>query len=93
MRGAMLKVVGNNDACGVTLTKESGEVIKLEEDMITTNKPSELILLLPSDLADGSYTLTITTQYTTGNFLKEPRSISTTIVVGDNGGEERPGEL
>lgn len=93
VRGAMLKVFGPNEACGVTLTDEKGVVTKLDDDMIATNKPSELTLLLPADLADGTYTLTITTQYTGGAALKEPRSVSTFITVGDTGGDERPGEL
>lgn len=97
VRGAMLKVMGDDPLVGVTLTAEAGTVTKLEDDEIVINKPSELTLLLPT-LAAGTYTLTVTTQYSKGNVsLKEPRSVSTTIYVGgkpsDSGEEERPGEL
>lgn len=82
VRGARLKVAGDNEAVGVTLTDSSGKVTKLEDDMITTNKPSELTLLLPVELADGEYTLTVTTQNSTGASLKTPRSVSTTLWIG-----------
>lgn len=94
----MLNVAGDDASVGVTLTNESGVVKKLEEDEIAINKPSELTLLIPADLAAGTYTLTVTTQFCkTTQLLKTPRSVSTTIYVGGKPGgggeEERPGEL
>lgn len=88
VRGAMLKVVGDNEAIGVKLTDSKGTETKLEEDMITSNKPSELTLLLPADLTDGEYTLTVTTQYSSGGLLKSPRSATVTIWVGGKPGGE-----
>lgn len=96
VRGAYLKVVGTDPAVGVSFKKLSDNtVVKLDEDMITTNKPSELTLLLPSDLADGDYELTVTTQFCSGNrLLKEPRSVSVPVHVGNesggNGEDDRP---
>ena len=86
VRGANLKVVGTNEAIGVTLTGEDKAVIKLDADQITTNNPSELILLLPSDLKNGKYELTVTTQYSGRTLLKEPRSASVEVHVGESGG-------
>lgn len=82
VRGSYLKVSGSDPACGVTLTSSKGVVTRLESDLIASNKPSELMLLMPAVLADDTYTLTITSQYTKGNDLKVPRSVSTTVVVG-----------
>ena len=98
VRGAMLKVMGDDPSVGVTLTSEAGVVTKLEEDEIAINKPSELTLLIPAALAAGTYTLAVTTQFCkTTQLLKTPRSVSTTIYIGgkpSGGGEdERPGEL
>lgn len=99
VRGAMLKVVGDDPSVGVTFTDAEGEVTTLDLEDITINKPSELTLLLPATLANGEYTLTVTTQYSHGNrsLLKAPRSVSTQIWVGgkpdDGGDEERPGGL
>ena len=77
-----------------------GAMLKvMGDDDITINKPSELTLLLPASLADGEYTLTVTTQYSKGNVsLKSPRSASTQVWIGgkpDSGGgeDDRPGEL
>lgn len=93
VRGAMLKVMGDDPSVGVTLTNDKGEVTKIDNDDITINKPSELTLLLPSTLTDGEYTLTVTTQYSKGNVgLKAPRSVSTLIYVGGKpaDGNDRP---
>lgn len=99
VRGAMLKVVGDDPSVGVTLTASGGTETKLEDDLITTNKPSELTLLIPPELEAGEYTLTVTTQFNSGALLKTPRSVSTQIWIGgkpEEGGEEgeeRPGGL
>ena len=93
VRGAMLKVTGDNEAVGVKLTDSKGVVTKLDDDLLTSNKPSELTLLLPAGLADGEYTLTVCTQYSTGGSLKTPRSSETTIWVGGKSGggdDDRP---
>lgn len=91
VRGSHLKVVGSHESVGVTLTDSKGVVRKLEEDELSINKPSELTLLLPTNLADDTYTLTVCTQYSqSAQLLKEPRSVSTTIYVGDMEENERP---
>lgn len=91
VRGSHLKVVGSNPAVGVTLTDSTGNVTKLVDDELSINKPSELTLLLPAGLKDDTYTLTVCTQYSqSAQLLKEPRSVSTTIVVStpSGGGED-----
>ena len=93
VRGAMLKVAGDNEAVGVTLTDSKGVVTKLDDDMLTANKPSELTLLIPASLSNGEYTLTVTTQFSTGAVLKSPRSVNTTIWIGGKSGggdDDRP---
>lgn len=92
LMGKNIKVVGTDPAVGITLTAAAGgATTKLAADMLVVNDPSKLIILLPAGLADGEYTLTITTQYTgsAGNLLKTPRSATQTIYIGeapDNGG-------
>lgn len=93
VRGANLKVLGDDASVGVTLTNtESKAVVKLDDDMITKNNPSELTLLIPADLADGNYLLTVRTQFGAGkHLLKEPREVSVDVHVGDGGGgSDRP---
>lgn len=95
VRGANLKVTGTDESVGITLTDSKGTVTKLDADLISINKPSELTLLLPADLADGEYTLTVTTQYVSNHVeLKVPRSVSVAVHVGETGGstgdDDRP---
>ena len=92
-------MVGDDESVGVTLTNEAKAVTKLTDDLITINNPSSLTLLLPADLAEGEYTLTVTTQYSAASrFLKTPRSVSVQIWIGgkpaDGGGDsESPDEI
>ncbi len=92
VRGANLKITGTNANVGVTLTNSSNVVTKLDDDLINVNMPSELNLLAPTGLADGDYVLTVTTQFAGGgSTLKEPRSVSVNVYVGEKssgGGED-----
>ena len=84
VRGAMLKVVGDHESVGVTLTNEAKAVTKLTDDLITINNPSSLTLLLPADLAEGEYTLTVMTQFAnSGHMLKTPRILNYPFLVFD----------
>ena len=84
IRGASLKVVGDDPSVGITLTPVGGgSETKLNEKDITINSPTEMVIIVPTGLADGTYTLTITTQYAKGSkLLKTARSVSTTVYVG-----------
>lgn len=83
LNGRMLKIAGSDPSVGITLTSQSGSLIKLTADMIAVNNPSQLIILLPADLTVGTYELRVTTQYAGGGkALKTPRSMSKLITVG-----------
>lgn len=89
--GAYLRVIGNDAAVGITLRNTANDqVVTITEDMYGTNDPSKLMFIVPADLTDGNYELTITTQYMKSNtaLRKTPRSVSTTVVVGNGGGED-----
>lgn len=98
LTGRMLKVAGEDATVGITLTDSKGTVTKLAKDMLVVNNPTQLIILLPSDLADGDYTLTVTTQYSgSGTLLKRPRTTSKMITIGqssapDGGGSGDDGD-
>ena len=83
VEGRELKVVGDAEEVGVYLEKVGGLAEKLPDEAIFTNKPSELVILVPQDLTEGAYTLRITTQYTSsgGRLLKTPRSIEVPITL------------
>ena len=50
--------------------------------MLAVNNPSQLTFIVPAGLADGEYTLTITTQYAGSTLLKTPRTAIATFYVG-----------
>lgn len=81
--GRLLKVAGGEEGVGITLTPEGeGEPVVIEPDMLAVNNPSQLVILIPTDLAPGEYTLTITTQHAgSSTMLKTPRSVSRQIVI------------
>lgn len=95
--GKNIKVTGNDPSVGITLTATTGgTVTKLDTDMLVVNDPSKLIILLPANLKDGEYTLTVTTQFAAGKtLLKSPRHASQTIYIGEaptGGGGSGSGE-
>lgn len=99
LNGRMIKVEGTDPSVGVTITNnQTDAVVKLDADMIALNDPSKLVLLIPEGLADGEYTLTVTTQYNNGGknaLLKAPRSTDTIIYIGkrpDDGGGDDGGD-
>lgn len=84
--GKNIKVAGTDPKVGITLTAATGgTATKLDASMLVVNDPSRLIILLPSGLSDGEYTLTITTQYTPSKtLLKTPRQATQTIHIGES---------
>lgn len=84
LKGSKLKVVGTDESVGITLTAEGGTVTKVTEDLMVKNNPSEVIFIIPAGLADGTYLLKLTTQYTSNGkqLLKTPRSVEKTIYIG-----------
>ncbi|WP_293710428.1 DNA-binding domain-containing protein [uncultured Parabacteroides sp.] len=82
--GAYLRVVGDNEAVGITFRNTADDsVVKLGNDMFSTNDPGKVIFIVPAELAEGEYELTITTQYMKGKnaLRKSPRSVSTSVFV------------
>lgn len=95
LTGQRIKIAGTDPAVGITLTDAEGKVTRITDDMIALNEPSRLIFLIPAGLADGAYTLTVTTQFVNSKqLLKTPRSITKTLYIGEApaGGEEPGGD-
>ncbi len=83
-KGKNIRIFGSHPSVGITLTDSKGTITKITQDMIALNNPSEVIFLIPAGLADGAYTLTLTTQYGSGaKELKTPRSIEKTLYLGE----------
>lgn len=94
IRGAYLKITGTDATIGITLRNlKDNTVVKLDNDMIAHNNPSELTLLMPANTADGNYELTLCTQYSNQRLLKTPRSVSVNITFGQVSDGDKPEEL
>ncbi len=97
LTGKNIKIAGDDPSVGITLTDSDGTETKITGGMIGLNQPSKLIFFIPAGLADGEYTLTVTTQFGGGPLLKSPRSVSRTLYIGEapepapGGGEEEEG--
>lgn len=92
LTGKNLRVAGDDPSVGITLTDAEGGEIRITDDMMALNNPSRLIFLIPSGLADGEYTLTITTQWGNSNtLLKTPRSVSRKLYIGVPPEQPEPG--
>ena len=92
INGYNIKVVGADPSIGVFLSKAEGSPSKVK--LLVHNNPSQLTVLLPS-LADGEYTLSIVTQYASGNkSLKEPRTyVFPTLLTVEAPESEKPDEI
>ncbi|MCC2236998.1 DUF4469 domain-containing protein, partial [Bacteroides hominis] len=88
LQGKNIKVTGTDSAVGIVLIDEKGTETKLPMDMIAVNNPSEVLVLLPADLKDGTYELRLTTQYchSSQTMLKTPRTVSRFINIGASQG-------
>ncbi|UQB70465.1 DNA-binding domain-containing protein [Epilithonimonas zeae] len=74
--GNKIKVVGDDPNNGVFFVNTTThERVVVESNDIVTNNPSELIIVIP-DLASGTYTLEVLTQFSGTQMLKEPRMAS-----------------
>jgi hypothetical protein len=72
--GYKIKIAGSNTANGIYFVNQAtSDRIRVDGSDVVTNNPSELIVVIP-DLANGTYLLEVTTQYTPSILLKEPRT-------------------
>lgn len=98
--GNYLKVVGDDPSVGIFLVDSKGSETCVTEDYWAVNEPKKLTFTIPAGLADGTYTLRITTQYSRSGgsaLLKEPRSVEWTVYIGvapdvPSGGGSEPDE-
>lgn len=76
--GERLKVSGDDASCGVYLTNaDDGSTVQITGNEILRNEPSQLWVMVPDDLPDGQYTVSVTTQFCNSSYnRKEPRTAS-----------------
>ena len=87
--GKKIKVEGTDEAVGVYFVSSDGQETRVTQ--LAVNNPSQVVFV---SLENGTYTLRIVTQYSGGGkLLKEPRTIESTVYLGDapqqgGGGED-----
>jgi hypothetical protein len=72
LRGSKLKLVPAIPEDGIYLTEENGAVTKLA--VLVENKPARLMAMIPADLPQGIYTLTVKTSAASTKPLKAPKT-------------------
>lgn len=94
--GVNLKLQGDDPSIGVYLTPTTEGAAPMKAPVVIANSPSQVIVQMPT-LADGQYTVSLTTQYSAGSRnIKEPRTYTFPILltVGEGGGDsESPDEI
>jgi hypothetical protein len=75
--GQKIKIAGDNPANGILFRSQDDpdSTYTVDASDIVTNNPSELMIVIPALIADG-YTLEVTTQFSVGQLLKEPRTVA-----------------
>nr|WP_018675295.1 DUF4469 domain-containing protein [Riemerella columbina] len=85
IKGTYIKVEGSDPKNGVVFKNlDNNQETKLPMENIVLNEPSRLLILVPADLPNGNYEVSVITQFSKGtNLLKEPREekLNTTIVI------------
>lgn len=105
-KGKKIKIGGEGDQIGVTITRQDGDTHTTHffpPTQLYPNTPTQVGFVMPADAPDGSvWSITLSTQLSgssTTQLLKEPRTATMAdfFVVGEakggGGEEERPGEL
>lgn len=86
-------VKGDHADVGVYFTPDGDGKVPIKVALIVQNTTSQIIIQLPA-LADGSYTLSVTTQAGSNyKLLKEPRTYHFPIVLTVSEESDRPEEI
>ena len=83
VEGNYLKLAGDDPSVGITLVSEDSDETRIDPAMVAVNEPKKLVFIIPAGLAEGTYTLRITTQYgSNGNLVKTPRTVESALYIG-----------
>ena len=100
VEGSRIKLVGDSPQVGVTLTSVSDPEVSyfIPPTAMLINEPKRLMFVLPKEVTDGSWQVTVTTQYSHAKqTVKKPRSFTMDMpfTIGEatepGGGEEEGG--
>lgn len=91
LTGRNLKLAGADPAVGILLTSVDAPSTTyfIAPDRVSPNEPKRLQFVLPADMAEGAWTVKVTTQYSNGaRLVATPRSfvMDTPLVIGQASG-------
>lgn len=95
LTGRNIKVVGDDPSVGVLFTnvETPSTTVKVGLEDITVNEPSRLIFVLPAQVTDGLWTVSVTTQYSSGGKqTKEARTFVLDTPLGVGSAYVDPGQ-
>lgn len=98
LTGRNIKLAGTDPAVGILLTSvdSPSTTFFIKPDRVSPNEPKTLQFVLPTDIAEGAWTVKVTTQYGSGNKLvAKPRSyiMDSPLIIGDDPGTGGGGEV
>jgi hypothetical protein len=75
INGSRIKIDGENPAVGISLiNQQTNEAVAISKTSLLTNDPSKISAIVPANLPNGDYKLSICTQFSNaGTLLNEPR--------------------
>ncbi|MBC5646661.1 DUF4469 domain-containing protein [Parabacteroides segnis] len=85
--GSNIKISGPNSANGFYFIPAAEGSTPVKATVIVHNNPSQLTVMVPADLAEGDYYISVTTQYGRSALVKEPRSYKYPILLSTAGNE------
>lgn len=90
--GNNIKITGTDETNGFYFVPAAQGSTPVKAKVIVHNNPSQLTVMVPTDLAAGDYYVRVTTQYGHSREVKEPRSFQLPLLlsVGNGGGGDRP---
>lgn len=91
LTGRNLKLAGTDPSVGILLTSVDSPSTThfISPDRVSPNEPKRLQFVLPADIAEGAWTVKVTTQYSNGaRLVATPRSyvMDTPLVIGEGSG-------
>ena len=93
--GNNIKISGTNEANGFYFIPAVKDSTPVKAAVIVHNNPSQLTVMVPANLPEGDYYISVTTQYGRAATVKEPRTykfpvLLSTVGSSSGGGDENP---
>ena len=93
VEGTNLHISGDNASNGFYFVPTAADGTPVKGEVLVDNLPSKLVVMVPYTLPEGDYYVKVTTQYSRGFQVKEPRSYQFPLLLSVPGDGDKPEEL